>query len=164
MTELIRAWLMGLTAAALINAVAMSLAPKGKQRAVVGLTCGLVTVIALVAPILDFDYEAYAFHMGEAEPVLERRLEEMEQAQERLTQAIIRERSEAYILDKANFLDIAGLAVAVETAISAYGVVYPYRVWLRGEITEEQRRALEHFLVGTFGIPAERQHWSVTDE
>ena len=164
MTELIRSWVFGLTAVAFINAIAMSLTPKGKSRAVVGLTCGLVTVVALIAPILEFDYEAFALHMAGPEITLDERVAEMAIEQERLTDLIIRERSEAYILDKANSLDIADLTVRVDTTLSSYGVIYPYEVWLWGTYTNEQRQKLGDFLTGTFGIPAQRQHWSVAHE
>ena len=164
MTELIGNWILGLAAVAFINALAMSLTPKGKSRAIVGLVCGLVTIVALVAPVLEFDYGAYALYMERPEIVLNHQVEEMEMEQERLTNLIIRERSEAYILDKANSLDIASLTIEVDTAQSAYGVIYPYAIWLMGTYTEEQRQKLGDFLAGTFGIPAERQYWSVADE
>ena len=164
MTELIRSWVFGLTGVAFINAIAMTLAPKGKSRAIVGLTCGLVTVVALIAPILDFDYEVYALHVTRLDTTLEERVEEILIGQERLADKIIRERSQAYILDKANSLDIVYLTIEVETAQSSYGVIYPQEIWLSGRYTEEQRQKLGDFLSGTFGIPAERQHWSVANE
>ena len=164
MTEFIRSWVMGLVSVAFINAIAMSLAPKGKSRAVVGLTCGLVTVVALIAPILDFDYEAHALHIAGPETTWDDWVDEMAIEQERLTNLIIRERSEAYILDKANSLDIADLTVRVDTITSSYGVIYPYEVWLTGAYTQEQRQKLGDFLTGIFGIPAQRQYWSVAHE
>jgi len=116
-----------------------------------------------VAPVLDFDYDAYALHLGGPDITWEERVMEMELLQERLQDGIIRERSEAYILDKANFLDMGDLTVRVETARSSYGVIYPYEVWLTGTYTEAQRREMEAFLAATFGISAPRQHWSVAN-
>ena len=164
MTDLIGSWVMGLASAAFINAIAMSLAPKGKSRAIVGLTCGLVTLVALIAPILEFDYEVHALHIAGPEITWDEWVDEMSIEQERLTNLIIRERSEAYILDKANSLDIAYLTVRVDTVTSSYGVIYPYEVWLTGAYTEEQQEKLGDFLTGIFGIPAQRQYWSVAYE
>jgi len=158
--ELIRAWILGLTAAAFLASIAMTLAPKGRPRAVVGLVAGLVTVVALIAPILEFDYAAYARNVDAFEVSREGRNQEWEAVQERLTSRIISERSEAYIWDKAESLGLVGLDVAVETARDPDGWTIPYRVWISGEYSADQRRILSEFLAGTFGIPAERQHWS----
>ena len=160
MTEFIRLWIMGLTGAAFLAAIAMTLTPKGRPRAVVGLVSGLVTVVALIAPVLEFDYMAYARHMSDFQVSLEARSQEWETAQERLTSLIIRERSEAYILDKAESLGLVGLTVEVATAKSGDGWSYPYRVWISGDYSAEQQSALSEFLAGVFGIPAERQDWS----
>ena len=159
MTELIRAWIMGLTAAAFLAAIAMALTPKGRPRAVVGLVTGLVTIVALVAPILEFDYAAYVRNVNDFAFSLESRNQEWEVSQERVTSLIIRERSEAYILDKAESLGLVGLDIEVATARNPAGWFTPYRVWIVGEVSAAQQRALSEFLNGTFGIPAERQYW-----
>jgi len=162
--ELIRIWVLGLTGAAFLAAIAMTLTPKGRPRSVVGLVAGLVTVVALIAPILEFDYAAFAQNVSGFEVSLEARTEEWELQQERLTSLIIRERSEAYILDKAESLGLVGLDIEVATARSPDGWHYPYRVWVSGTYTSSQQRALSEFLAGTFGIPAERQYWSEPNE
>ena len=159
MTELIRSWILGLTGAAFLAAIAMSLTPKGRPRAVVGLVTGLVTIVALIAPVLEFDYAAYARHVEHFEVSLEARNQEWELTQERLTSRIIRERSEAYILDKAERLGLVGLDIEVATARSADGWLYPDRVWITGEISAAQQRELSAFLTKTFGIPTDSQFW-----
>jgi len=164
MTELIRTWIMGLTGAAFLATIATTLTPKGRPRAVVGLVTGLVTIVALIAPIIEFDYAAYASNVAHFEVSLEARNQEWEASQERLTSRIIRERSEAYILDKAESLGLVGLDVEVATGRNADGWLFPDRVWIIGEVSAAQQRALAEFLAGTFGIPAERQYWSDTHE
>ena len=163
MTELIRNWVLGLTAAAFIASLAMTLTPKGKIRAVVGLATGLMTIVALIAPVMDFDYAAYARHMAASDFVLESKIGEVEYAQERLTSLIIIQRSQAYILDKAESLGLSDLTVVVETMLDENRIPYPYEIWLTGPYTAEVQEILEHFLVGTFGIPTERQHWSLAE-
>jgi len=164
MTELVRVWVLGLTGAAFLAAIAMTLTPKGRPRAVVGLVTGMVTIVALIAPILEFDYAAYGRNVGEFEASLEVRAREWEDARERLTSRIISERSEAYILDKAESLGLVGLDVEVATARDESGWLFPDRVWLTGHYSVEQRNALSEFLAGTLGIPAERQYWSESYE
>ena len=163
MTELIRAWVLGLTGAAFLASLAMALTPRGRPRAVVGLVTGLVTVVALIAPVLEFDYAAYARNVHDFEQSLAARAEEWEAAQARVTSLIIRERSEAYILDKAESLGLVGLDVEVATARNAAGWIYPQRVWITGPYSADQQSELSAFLAVTFGIPAERQYWSGVD-
>jgi len=163
MTELIRNWVIGLTATSFLTAIAIALTPKGRARAMTALVAGLVTIIALIAPILEFDYLAYAQNLAGFEASLELRVEEIQASQERLQASIISERSATYILDKAESVGLVDLDIYIQTRGSADGWAYPYAVFLTGTYTEEQRRTLEAYLTGTFGIPVERQIWSVAD-
>ena len=163
MTELVRTWVMGLTAAAFLASIAMTLTPRGRPRAVVGLVAGLVTVVALIAPILEFDYVSYAGNREGLALDLEMRNEEWALRQEALTSRIIIERSEAYIWDKAESLGLVGLDIGVAVARDEAGWIRPDRVWISGVYTAAQQSALSEFLAETFGISAERQYWSGTD-
>jgi len=163
MTELIRNWVLGLTAASFITGIAMAIAPKGRSRAATALVSGLVTIVVLIAPILDFDHTAYMQDFVETEVSVTLRTEEMENASKSLQARIISERSIAYILDKAESVGLPNLDIRIQTKAGADGFVVPYAIYLTGEYTLEQRRTLEAYLVGTFGIPIQRQTWSVTD-
>ncbi|MCL2843062.1 MAG: hypothetical protein FWE28_06280 [Oscillospiraceae bacterium] len=164
MPELIRTWLLGLTAAAFLTTIAMTLTPKGRPRAVVGLVSGLVTIVALIAPIVEFDFHAYARDTSGFEAQLEAQLEEMEAAQERLTSLLISQRSQAYIWDKAERLGLGHLTVEVATTQGADGWPVPDRVWVVGAVSPGDRQILSEFLTDTFGIPVNRQYWSESDE
>ena len=163
MTELIRNWILGLTAASFITAIAMAIAPKGRSRAATALVSGLVTIVVLLAPILDFDHTAHMAEFGEFEVSFTLAAEEMENASKSLQARIISERSMAYILDKAESVGLPNLDIRIQTKAGADGFVIPYAIYLTGVYTEEQKRTLEAYLAGTFGIPSERQTWSVTD-
>ena len=163
MTELVRNWVLGLTGTSFLTAIAMALTPKGRVRAMTGLVAGLVTIVALISPVLDFDYLAYTDHLSGFEVSLDLRIDEMQASQERLQARLISERSATYILDKAESVGLVDLDVTVQMNPLADGTFYPYAVFLYGVYTEEQRRTLEAYLSGTFGIPLERQIWSVAD-
>jgi len=159
MTELIRTWIIGLTAAAFLTSLAMTLTPKGRVRTVVQLVTGLVTIAVLVSPVLDLEF---AGELGSAialEVSLDARMEELTREQESLTSLIISERSGTYILDKAESLGLVSMTVQVETISIDAGQFFPYEVWLTGDYSAEQRHLLSEFVAETFGIPAERQHW-----
>ena len=160
MTELIRTWIMGLTAAAFLTSLAMTLTPKGRTRAVVSLVCGLVTIIALVAPLMEFDPESEFANARGFEAPSDTRMEALALEQERLTRLIISERIGTYILDKAENLGLVDLTVQVETISTEGGDFLPAEIWVAGTYSAEQRRTLSEFVTRTFGIPPEKQHWS----
>jgi len=162
-TELIRNWVLGITAAAFITAIAMALTPKGRTRAAVALVAGLVTIVVLISPILEFDYAAHGVHLSDFQASLDLRQEEMETASKSLQARIISQRSLAYILDKAESVGLPDLDIRIQTKAGLDGFVVPYSIYLTGAYSEEQRRTLEAYLTGTFGIPIERQIWSVAD-
>ena len=56
MMELLRQWLVGVTCAAMIIALADSLTPPGTVRKVGKLVGGLVLLLAVLQPVLTFDY------------------------------------------------------------------------------------------------------------
>jgi len=162
-TELIRGWVLGLTAASFITAIAMTIAPKGRTRAATALVSGLVTIVVLIAPILDFDHTVPMQDFTESEVSFTLAAEEMQNVSKSLQARIISERSMAYILDKAESVGLPNLDIRIQTKAGADGFVVPYAIYLTGDYTIEQRRTLEAYLVGTFGIPIQRQTWSVTD-
>ena len=163
MTELIRSWILGLTGAAFLTAIAMAITPKGRARAVTGLVAGLITIVVLIAPVLEIDPLIYTQSFEDFTSTMESRIVEMEEAQERLQARIISQRSASYILDKAESVGLVDLDIQVETERHPDGWLYPYAVFLHGRYTEEQKSTLEAYLAGTFGIPPERQIWSVAD-
>ena len=164
MTEFIRTWVLGLAAAGMLGAVAMAVTPKGRTRAVVGLVCALVTIVAFIGPIVSFDYVAHARYLREYELALDMRMDDIDRSQERLTSLIISERTETYILDKAERLDMEDMNVQVEIANRGEGVFYPYAVWLEGTYSDQQKHTLAAYLTEILGIPPERQYWSDIDE
>lgn len=160
MTELIRSWIIGLTAVAFLAGIAMAITPRGRVRMVVGFACGLVTIVALLAPILEFDDVAYARHTRQQSFDWQFRLDDLEVSQERLVEHIISEQTATYIWDKATQTGITNLDITVDLARTENGELYPYAVYLNGAFTAQQRTDLTKHISETFGISAENQHWS----
>lgn len=69
---------------------------------------------------------------------------------------IIKEQSEAYILDKASQL---GLCLEVRVDVSEDDVPIPDRVFMRGGASAYSKMALELYVQENLGIPRERQQW-----
>jgi hypothetical protein len=105
MTEALRSWIVGIAGAAMITAVAMTVTPEGRVKKIVSLVCGLMTVIALVRPIVGFDYRSFSEYLAQHKSEAEAFSSDIDSANENLTRRIIEERCQAYILDKASPLE-----------------------------------------------------------
>lgn len=159
MMELIRSWLVGITCAAMVVALAESLTPQGTIRKIGRLTGGLVLLLAVVQPVVTLDEGALRRSMAEYRAALSAYDSTLEEENLALMKGIIAEQSGAYILDKAASLGIS-CTVEVETEPGEAGdYPTPWSVTIRGELTAEEREALTRQITADFAIPAERQHY-----
>ena len=164
MTEALRSWVIGLAGAAMVTAAAMTVTPEGKVKKVVALICGLMTVIALLKPLMGFDYTGFAKYLAQHENDAEAFLSGIKSENENLTRRIIEERCEAYILDKGKSLGITDLAVTVTAVWSEDGYWYPAGASLRTNAGTEARGKLGGSIEAELGIPQEELIWSMDNE
>ena len=153
---MLKQWILGITCAALIGALAESLSPPGRVKKAGRLAVGLLLLLAMVKPLGGLDFDALAGALAEYRPdgaAYEQALEEKSGA---VLKTIIEERTNAYIYSKAKTL---GMECAAEVTYyyGPDGEVRPEAVVVRGEFTENQRAGLSRALEGELGIPAERQ-------
>ena len=147
-----RQWLLGVVLTAFAGGLARQLAPKGRERALVGLVCGLLLTLALLEPLAELEWAAAARDWpGPAQAAL---AESYRQEGQAALSAVIAEKTEAYILDKADRL---GLRCAVEVAVSAgeSGIPLPDAVTIRGGYSAALAACMEEEV----GVPPEKQIW-----
>lgn len=155
----VRGWLLGVTATALVVALAEALAPEGSVKKVCRLAGGLALLLAALSPltgVLGGDLTA-----GAAGGWRERtRRYEMELAEEsgQMYLAIIERETAAYVMDKAKEFGFE-CAVEVTCGYDEQAVPCPWEVTARGSWTQEQRSRLERLLEEELGVPAQRQHY-----
>ena len=149
MLNLIRQWLVGITCAAMVTALAESLCPAGSVRRLVRLTGGLVLLLAVLQPLVKLDTEALARALSEYRLDVSGYSDQLEEENERLMKDIIEEQSAAYIQDKA-------------AGDGDWPV--PQTVVITGNLTEEQQETLRRTIEADFAIPAERQRYESGDE
>lgn len=164
MIELIRSWVIGITCAAMIVALAESLSPKGAVRKVGRLTGGLVLLLAILQPVMKIDSRDMAGILAEYRAEAAGYSVSLEAENDILVKAIIEEETGAYILDKATALGIGDCQVSV-TAVSEEEGAYPIpdAVTVTGTLTEAQRYALSRQIEADLAIPAERQSYLTED-
>ena len=163
MLEAIGQWLTGITCAALIAALAERLTPQGPVRRIVGLTCGLVLLTVLLAPILPLRGDALAGALTEYRLELEDYRQALEGESQAAMKSIIEEQCAAYIQDKADGLGVS-CAAEVETELTEEGWPMPRRVTVSGPLTQGQLEELAALIEAELAVPAEEQTYIIQEE
>ncbi len=159
MMGFVRSWLLGVTAAALVLALAEALAPEGSVKKVCRLAGGMALLLAAAGPVLEaLDGNLLAGAVEGWRDRSQRYERELEENNERLYLAIIEEETAAYVMDKARELGFE-CAVEVTCGYDENGVPCPWEVAARGQWAPEQRARLERLLEEELGVPARRQYY-----
>ena len=160
MAEDIRNWVFALTAAALLSSICRSVTPSGSVKRVVTLVCGLVTVLALVSPVLELDYGGLAGDLYSLRQYAARSSQELEKTNDNLRRSIIEQECAAYILDKAKALGIENISASVKAKWSEDGYWYPVSAEIQADAPEQLRRRLGVSIEAELGIAEDDQIWS----
>ena len=157
MREVLENWVRALAAAGLFTAAVLTLAPGGRLGKTLRLVCALLLMAVLLSPLGRLDFGAYAEELSRQRLTGADLSARGENAANTLLGSIIREQTEAYILDKAAELDIRILRAEVSLA---WGEEVPYpwsaELWPGGP---GDTGRLEDVLEGELGIPRKRQVW-----
>ena len=149
-----RAWLLGIVLTAFASGLARQLAPQGREQAMVRLAGGLLLTLAVLRPLAGMDWEGPALEAGAFQIRTEEQAAVYRKNQQQVLSAIIEDRTEAYILDKANRLGL-DCTVSVTAAAGESGIPLPDTVTIRGGYSEILAVCIEEEV----GIPAEKQFW-----
>ena len=154
-----RAWILGLTGASILAALAGQLTPEGPVKKVTGFVCGVMLAGILLSPILRSDRESLSRALAEYRQTEAELTSDVEEREARLVRTYIQEQCRAYILDEAQLLGITDLSCTVRAKWRDESWV-PYEVTLITDAPADARRRLEDYLDGELGIPPERQRWN----
>lgn len=161
--ELIRSWLLGITAAALIAAAADSLAPEGAAKKACRLAGGLVILLAVVKPVLTLEPADLSKKLTQYRYASQEYSAALETENLRLMKSIIEEQTAAYIQDKAAELG-AVCEAEVTCGVDEDETPYPARVTVYGELTQAQIKALSRVIGEELAIPEQAQSYERTAE
>ncbi|MBQ3275432.1 MAG: hypothetical protein IJH47_00035 [Oscillospiraceae bacterium] len=155
----LRAWILGLTGASILAALAGQLTPEGPVKKVTGLVCGVMLAGVMLSPLVRADREILSDALSDYRQTAEELTADVEARENRLIRTFIQEQCRAYILDEAQLLGITDLSCTVRVKWRDESWV-PYEVSLITDASAEERRRLGDYLDGELGIPEERQHWN----
>lgn len=153
MVEILRGWLLGLVAAALILTVLRALVPKGSIRPVARVTAGLVLLLVLLRPLAGLGGGSLRVRYDELEREITARIEDYQTLHENELESIIADSTAAYISEQAAHL---GLTCRAEVRCEVRdGTPQPASAEM--DIPYDARLAAA--IADDLGIPAEKQSW-----
>lgn len=162
MNALLREWLLGITCAAMLLALAEQLIPDGAGKRVLRLAGGLLLILMAVNPIAKLDTRELQNIVKEFDVQVRAADEELEAANDFLYESIIEEKTAAYILDKAEEL---GMSCRVFVSVAWDGEIpKPHAARIYGAWTETQREALSRMMEEELGIISSMQHFEESEE
>ena len=154
MSESIRAYLLAVVAAAMLTALVLALVPEGPVRRVCRLACGLVLILVALSPLGTLDVTALSRALSRLSIETDAAQTGVEVRSRALICSIIKQKTEAYILDKATDLH-AKLHVEVTVGEDSL----PAAVTLSGEASPYARRQIQAIIANDLGISKENQKW-----
>ena len=145
----LRRYILAIVTAAILGGILTGIVRDGSCGKLLKLMCGVFFLLTAIQPITgvripDLSQWVQAYS-SEAENYFARQRE-----------TIIKEKTEAYILDKAGQL---GLQLQAEVSVSETEEPVPWAVVLSGEVKPDQKRRLEAILEQELGIARENQQW-----
>ena len=155
--EFISGYIMKLLAVSLICGAAVQLlGSKGSMGPLIRLIAGLFMTVTVISPWAQVRIQHMSDYFedvssGSGQIVVAGE----EQAREMLV-SIIKERTQAYILDKANSY---GAELAVEVSVDGSDTPVPCAVQISGSISPAGKKALSNMIRQELGIPLEEQTW-----
>ena len=130
MMDAIRKYLISLCAAALLCALVRALVPGGRMKKLCSLLCGIFLMTAALSGISGWQLSDFAQELSKMQVAAEQARTGVEIRNREALCAIIKSKTEAYIWDKAQELD---LSVSIEVTVeSGSGYPYPSGVQITG--------------------------------
>lgn len=150
----VRQWLLGVVLTAFAAALARQLAPEGKESAAVRLVGGLLLILALLRPLAGAEWSSAALEAGSFRLQTEEQARAYREKQIEALSAVIAEKTETYIWDKAYQLGL-DVTASVTVAAGESGIPLPDTVTILGPYSPALAACIEEEV----GLPAEKQIW-----
>lgn len=155
--EVLRQYIFSIVAASMIAGIVMGFLQGGTVKTLVKLICGLFLSFMILSPIRQLDLSDFAI-TGAAETEEGEAIAAMGEAiAADAAMQIIKQETEAYILDKAAQRNVS---LEVQVTVSGEPPHLPTAAQLRGQVSPYAKRWLEAILSEELGIPKENLQWT----
>ncbi len=153
--DALREYIFSVTGAAVICAVLTQLsAGAGKHSTMIRLLGGLFLTFTVIRPVADIRFDDWSDYTLYIQEDAQEAISAGEDFAGESLEAIIKQETQAYILDKASSL---GAEITVEVILDGESV--PKEVYIQGEISPYAKSKLQDILLEDVGIAKENQIW-----
>lgn len=149
-------YILSVSVAAMICAIIKSLTGKDSgYSAVVSLLCGVFIAATIISPLLDLQLPDLGVHISDVAEDAEEITALSSNTSNNELREIIKEQTEAYVLDKAASLNTK---VSVDITLAEEEPI-PVSAVITGDIAPYNKSVLSQYLEDTIGIPEVAQIW-----
>lgn len=157
MMDGIRTYLLQITSAAMFCCVTTSiLGKKGLLTATVKLLAGVIMALAVVAPWVNVRLDGFDSFLNEISIDASNVVADGEFSAMNELKAIIKRKTEAYILDKA---DAFGARIVADVSLSEDAIPVPTGVRISGNYSPYAKSVISAYITDDIGIKLEEQVW-----
>ena len=157
MMDTVRSYLLQITAAAIISGIVTGiLGKKGMLGTTLKLLAGVFMALSVVSPWVDLRLDSFEPFMDGISFDASGAVADGENSAMNAMKSIIKERAEAYILDKASTL---GVHVMAQVTLSSDEMPVPDGVTISGQISPYAKSVLSTCIADDLGIKLEDQQW-----
>lgn len=150
-------YVLSVISAGLVIGILRELAGKnGSIGGIIRVICGLFLTFTIIAPVSRLDFSSIDLFIREYSLEGAHYSAQGEADADRTYQAIIKEQTEAYILDKAQSLQVK---IQADVTLDESDVPVPVFVCLSGDVSPYAKQQLEVMLEEELGIAKENQKW-----
>lgn len=147
-----------ITAAAILCGIITGLSgKKGSASTIIRTLCGVFLTISLIQPFVQFKIESIADYFEDFEVQSDALTAQGELMWKKELGDIIKSKTEAYILDKAQTY---GADIQVEVSVDSSSIPVPTGVKISGTISPYGKRQLQQVIADDLGIATEAQTWT----
>ena len=153
-----REYILNIMIAAIFCAVASTLlSQKSAVGQIVKMLCGILLVVTAITPLVNISFRHITDYIEGLTIDANAYVSDGSLVMQEQINAIIKEETEAYILDKANQM---GLQIAVEVVLDENNHSIPSYVTVTGTISPYTKEVLSGYIANTLGIAKENQKWT----
>ena len=157
-------WVLGLAGAALITCICLMITPEGRVKKVTSLVCGFVLILALIKPLVGFDYTSFSKNYAGLRLDAENLGQPLGDVNEKLERTIIEQECSAYIVDKGTALGILNISAEVTAKWSEDGYWYPVSAAITSGADPGAQSKLNGYIESELGISPSEIVWSDGNE
>ena len=155
-----KTYLLTVVAASFLYSLIANFLTNGKCKKILSFIGTLLMTVTVLSPLAKLDATKMSKAIAELQLETEEWKTGVDIQNRELIGVLIKQKSEAYVLDKAEAMEVA-LSLEI-TLQDDGGYPYPYRISIDGTWTEEEKHKLSIMISEDLGIPAERQEWNGT--